>query len=286
MSLRTLPETRPFERPRNYQWDAPADVLARWAEQPLAAHDDDGATITMFDVIGEGFFSDGVTAKRISAALRAIGKKDVTIKINSPGGDLFEGMAIYNLLRQHPARVSVQVMGWAASAASVIAMAGDDIAMGVGTFMMVHNAWGLIIGNRHDMAAGADLFAQFDSALVDVYEARTGRTRADIEKLMDAETFMGASAAVENGFADRIDEGMDTPPAAPDDSAAGKALMARRQIEAALARAGQTRDQRSQMIAELTSTAAERDAGRTLAARDAGRTLAEARDLLATIRNL
>src|SRR5690606_8672083 len=204
---------------------------------------------------------------RISAALRSIGDKDVTVKINSPGGDMFEGIAIYNLLRAHKAKVTVEVLGWAASAASIIAMAGDEIRMGLGTFMMVHNAWGVVIGNRHDMRDAADLFDGFDGAIVDIYEARSGMKRADIEKLMDAETFMGPSEAVKNGFADVVDDGI----AAPEGEAniSDRGLMARRQTEAALARAGFSRDKRSEILTELNASAAPRDASRHDAPRDA-----------------
>lgn len=269
MSLRKLPEARTFQRPQNFQWDAPSDVLAKWAETaPMAASSDDD-TITMFDVIGEDWWTGGgVTAKRVSAALRAIGDKDVTVKINSPGGDMFEGIAIYNLLRSHPAKVTVEVLGWAASAASIIAMAGDEIRMGLGTFMMVHNAWGVVIGNRHDMREAAELFDGFDSAIADVYEARTGLKRAEIVKLMDAETFMGPSEAVKNGFADVVDDGIEQPEG--DAKNMDRGLMARRQAEAALARAGFTRDKRSELLLEMGVSAAPRDASRSPAARDAG----------------
>lgn len=280
MSIRQLPEAKTFQRPQNFQWDAPSDVLAKWAEKPLAAESDDPNTISIYDVIGEDMWTGGgFTAKRMAAALRAIGKNPVTVKINSPGGDMFEGIAIYNLLREHPAKVTIDVMGWAASAASIIAMAGDDIRMGLGTFMMVHNAWGVVIGNRHDMAEGSKLFEGFDAAIADIYEARTGQSRKAIEKLMDAETFMGPSEAVENGFADSIAEGLKS----DDDESkpADRRLMARRQTEAALARAGFSRSVRSEMLSELMAadTAARdaggdnatgRDAGRSTAARDAG----------------
>lgn len=269
MSLRTLPEAKTFQRPQNFQWDAPSDVLARWAETPLAAADDGDNTISMFEVIGEDFWTGGgVTAKRISAALRSIGNKDVVVKLNSPGGDMFEGIAIYNLLRSHPAKVTVDVLGWAASAASIIAMAADEIRMGLGTFMMVHNAWGVVVGNRHDMRDAAALFDGFDAAIADIYEARTGMKRADITKLMDGETFMGPTEAVKNGFADVIDEGL----TAADGEAKNmdRGLMARRQTEAALAKAGFSRDKRSEMLSEMGLPAAPRDASRPTAARDAG----------------
>lgn len=271
MSLRKLPEAKTFSRPNNFQWDCHSDVLAKWAEiSPMAASDDD-ATISIFDVIGEDFWTGGgFTAKRMDAALRSIGNTDVTVMINSPGGDLFEGIAIYNLLRDHPAKVTIHVLGWAASAASVIAMAGDDIAMGLGSFMMVHNAWGMVVGNRHDMRDGADLFDGFDSAITDIYEARTGIKRSQIESLMDKETFMSPSMAVENKFADRIDEGIDDGA-----SNAAKAnnfnpgLKARRSIEASLAGAGFTRKDRSEMISALMNEDALRDASPQTAPRDA-----------------
>ena len=270
MSLRQLPEAPTMARPQNYQWDAPSDVLAKWAEHSFAAAPgaDADATISIFDVIGEdGWTGGGVTAKRISAALRSIGNRDVIVRINSPGGDMFEGIAIYNLLRTHPAKVTVEVLGWAASAASIIAMAGDVIRMGLGSFMMVHNAWGLVIGNRHDLREAANLFDGFDAALADIYEARTGIDRVGIERLMDAETFMTAAQAVEYGFADAVDDGVAAP--SGDAKSTDRRLMALRQTEAALAKAGFTRTMRSEMLSELIGSAT-RDAGQPSAARDAG----------------
>ncbi len=261
MSLRKLPEARTFQRPQNYHWDAPSDVLAKWAERPLAATADDPNTITIFDVIGEDFWTGGgFTAKRMSAALRSIGNNDVTVQVNSPGGDMFEGIAIYNMLRGHPAKVTIEVMGWAASAASIIAMAGDEIRMGLGTFMMVHNAWGVVVGNRHDMREAATLFGQFDAALADIYQARTGIKRDEIVKLMDAETFMAAARTVECGFADVVDAGIEA--ASADTKNTDRRLMARRQTEAALARAGFARTIRSEILSEIIASAALRDARR------------------------
>jgi ATP-dependent Clp protease protease subunit len=282
MSLRKMPEAKVFQRPSNFQWEAPPEILSKWAGAPLAATSENDNSITMFDVIGEDFWTGGgVTAKRVSGALRSIGDQEVVVRINSPGGDLFEGIAIYNLLRAHPAKVTVEVLGWAASAASIIAMAGDEIRMGLGTFMMVHNAWGMVVGNRHDMREAADLFDGFDSAIVDIYEARTGRTRKDIAALMDDETFMGPTEAVAKGFADKVDD--DLRAAANSADGADRGLMARRQIEAALAKAGFSRDIRSEMFAEL-GIAAPRDASR-LAARDAGIDVAALERLIQTIKS-
>lgn len=284
MSLRSLPEAPTMARPRNYQWDAPSDVLAKWAETaPMAAAEDD-RSISIFDVIGDDPWSGGgVTAKRISAALRAIGDTDVTVKINSPGGDMFEGIAIYNLLRAHPAKVTVEVLGWAASAASIIAMAGDEIRMGTGTFMMVHNAWGMVIGNRHDMREAATLFDSFDSAIADIYEARTGVKRSEIEKLMDAETFMGASEAVEYGFADGTTDDADpaSGPAVSASATVPSQILAKRRIDAALAQQGISRTERRKMLNQIAGThnAAEP------AMHDAGFDIAAMQRLIKTIKS-
>lgn len=269
MTLRKLPQAKLLDRPQGYQWDTPTDAFARWAEKPLAAAADEPNTINILDVIGQDpWTGDGFTAKRLSGALRGIGAKPVTVAINSPGGDMFEGVAIYNLLREHPAKVTVDVLGMAASAASVIAMAGDEVRMGPGSFIMVHNAWGLVVGNRHDMADAAKLFEGFDGAMADIYEARTGQPRAEIVKLMDSETFMGPSEAVKLGFADTVEEGRKAFAAAANDT--DPQLMARRRLEGILAKAGYPRSQRADMLGPLlSSSTAPRDAGRS-ATRDAG----------------
>ena len=252
MSLRKLPEVKAFERPAGIQWDPPSDALARWANLPQAAEADDGATISIYDVIGEDWWTGGgFTSKRCAAALRAIGKRDVTVNINSPGGDMFEGLAIYNLLREHPAKVTVKVMGLAASAASVIAMSGDHIEMGLGTFMMIHNAWGVVIGNRHDMRSIADIFDEFDAAMAEIYEARTTQPAADIAELMDNETWIRAKQAVEKGFADDIFDGPDE---TTDNASAQGTIPARRRVDCLLAQQGVPRSERRRLFRDIVGT--------------------------------
>src|SRR5690606_28928317 len=115
---------------------------------------------------GRNPFSDiDNSEKRISAALASIGKRDITVNINSPGGNFFSGLAIYNLLRAHPAKVTVNVLAMAGSAASIIAMAGDEIAMDAGAQIMVHKASGVIVGNEYDARESASLLAQVDAAM-------------------------------------------------------------------------------------------------------------------------
>jgi len=279
MSLRTLPEAKVFPRPKNYQPEAPSDVMADWSAKPLAAEADDASTISIYDVIGDDFWSGGgFTAKRASAALRSIGANPVTVNINSPGGDMFEGIAIYNAFRAHPAKVTVNVMGIAASAASIIAMAGDEVNMGLGTFMMVHNAWGLVVGNQHDLAEASELFGQFDSALADIYEARTGQSRASIEKLMDAESFLSPADAVEKGFADSVDKELK---AAVSNQAHPGSVNAKRRIESLLAKQDVPRSERRRLLNELTGGT--HDAAPTVT-QDAGLDLAAVRQLIETIK--
>jgi ATP-dependent Clp protease protease subunit len=281
MTLRKLPEAKAFQRPQNYQWDAPSEVLAKWSEAPKATAVDSDTVISILDVIGEDWWSgNGVTAKRISAALRSVGTKDITVRINSPGGDMFEGIAIYNLLRGHQAKVTVEIIGWAASAASIIAMAGDEIRMGLGSFMMVHNAWGVVVGNRHDMRDAADLFDSFDSALVDIYEARTGTKRAAIEKLLDAETFMSASEAVDQGFADAVDKDLVAPTESSGQARADAS--ARDRLDVLLAKQGVPRAERRRLLREASGT---RDAADPLPTPGAGLDLAAARQLIETLRS-
>jgi ATP-dependent protease ClpP protease subunit len=233
-----------LQRPHSYQFDAPVEALDKW--KPFAA-EADADTISIYDVIGQDMWTgEGVTAKRVAAALRSIGGKPVSVNINSPGGDMFEGLAIYNLLVEHPAEVTVRVMGLAASAASIIAMAGDRVEMGLGSMLMIHNSWGLVMGNQNDMRAAAETFSEFDAAMADIYAARTGLDANEVSAMMDAETFMRAESAIEKGFADATFE-------APDYDTKDKgddAKKARARLDATLARAGMPRSERRALLRE------------------------------------
>lgn len=201
------PAALPMPADRRVAAFAPASVYDRWGEEAAGvravARGDN--VITMFEDIGEDFWTGGgVTAKKVAAQLRAIGERPVEVQINSPGGDMFEGIAIYNVLREHPQPITVKVMGMAASAASLIAMAGDEVQIGVSSFLMIHNCWVLAMGNRHDMADVAEWLAPFDQAMVDLYALRTTAKAEDIAKWMDAETWMSGTTAIERGFADSL----------------------------------------------------------------------------------
>lgn len=130
--------------------------------------------------------------------------KRVIVRLNSPGGDVFEGFAIYNALARHPAEVVIEVDALAASAASIIAMAGDKIRMAANSMMMIHRAWTIAWGNALELTDVVALLEKVDANLVETYVARTGQKAADVQGWLDAETWMTAAEAVERGFADEI----------------------------------------------------------------------------------
>ncbi len=202
MTMRNLPSAKVNARPGLRSEMAPS-ALDRWNSGVKAASEDDN-TISILDPIGEDWYGNGVTSKRVSAALRAIGKKDVTVSINSPGGDYFEGLAIYNLLRDHPAKVTVKIVGIAASAASVIAMAADEVQIARAGFIMIHNTWVVGAGDRHALRDIADWLEPFDMTAIDIYAARTGLDDKDIAGMLDRETWIGGADAVDKGFADSL----------------------------------------------------------------------------------
>lgn len=256
----------------NVRFDLSPKALQRWNPGVQAAAEADN-DIGIFDVIGEDMWGEGVSSKRIAAALRGIGAENpVTVNINSPGGDLFEGLTIYNLLKEHKGTVTVKVMGLAASAASIIAMAGDNVQISRAGFFMIHNAWTLAIGNRHDLRDIADFLEPLDRSMADVYSARTGDDIEALQALMDQETWIGGSDAVTQNFADAL---LDSDQIDADASAAGGKVAAKK-LDIALAKAGLSRADRRQLLNEFKSTTRNAgDAGTHNAADDSTRHAAE-----------
>lgn len=253
---RSRPGAMPVPATQDVHAFTKADVLERWAGECAGVRALEGGdnVITMFDVIGEDYWSGGgITAKKVAAQLRAIGDRPVEVQINSAGGDMFEGIAIYNVLREHSKDITVKVMGMAASAASIIAMAGDRIEIGAASFLMIHNCWVLAIGNRHDMAETAEWLAPFDKAMVDVYAARSGQKPEDIAKWMDAETFMSGSQAIERGFADAL-LAADAVTVDPDAQAGERSINDLRALELTLVSAGYTRSDARARINKIKGT--------------------------------
>lgn len=163
------------------------------------------AEILLYDQIGESFWGGGTSAKQFAEQLKAIEKVDsITLRINSPGGDVFEGAAMYDLIAQSSIPVDVVVDGLAASAAFTVAMAGRSISIGEAGMMMTHNARGMTFGTASDMKSTADLLDKISNQMAELYAKRSGMAVADVKALMDAETWMTPDECVAKGFASKI----------------------------------------------------------------------------------
>lgn len=158
------------------------------------------ATVYIYDEISLW----GISANQFVKDLNDITAKTINLRINSPGGNVFDGITIYNSLRDHAATVKVQVDGLAASIASIIAMAGDEIRMAKNSFLMVHNAWSYTAGNAAELRKLADTLDKIDATLTQTYQDKTGMPTADIQQLMADETWLNADEALAKGFADFV----------------------------------------------------------------------------------
>jgi ATP-dependent protease ClpP protease subunit len=162
-----------------------------------------GAEIVIYDEIG----AFGIPAKAFLDELKALGPvAELTVRINSPGGSLFDGVAIYNALRRHDAAITVWIDGIAASIASMIAMAGDEVVMPENAMLVLHDPSGLVAGTASDMRAMAEALDRMKAGMVAAYRDKSGRDDAEIDALMAAETWLSAKEAVALGLADRVEQ--------------------------------------------------------------------------------
>ena len=169
----------------------------------------DRAEIYLYGVIGADWFGDGITAKRFADDMKALGSvKTIDLRINSEGGSVFDGKAMYSLLNEHKARVITHIDGLAASAASFVAMAGDEIEISEGGFVMIHNAWMVAAGDAHEFRRTADLLDTVNGTILDVYAARSKLDKGALAKMMNDETWLTAAEAIKHGFADRMVENL------------------------------------------------------------------------------
>ena len=223
----------------------------RW-NPAIKASDENDNTIGIYDPIGYDYWDDsGVTAKRISAALRSLDGADVVVNINSPGGDAFEGLAIYNLLREYKGHVTVRVLGVAASAASFIAMAADEIQIARAGFFMIHNAWTGLWGNRNDLRETADFLEQIDDTIADIYHVRSGLSMDELKADMDKERWINGRDAIDSGFADAF---LPSDVVVEDTKNFTKEKVAAHKADILLAKAGMSRSSRRELIQDLKGT--------------------------------
>lgn len=171
----------------------------------------DVAELLIYDVIGYDFWTgEGVTAKQFVKDLAALPESVATIKVrvNSPGGDVFDAVAIANALKQHKARVEMSIEGLAASAATIITSAGDVIAMADNALLMIHNPWSWAVGEAKDMRKVADDLDKIRGSIIATYRWVSSLSAEEISALMDATTWMDADEAIANGFATDKVEGL------------------------------------------------------------------------------
>lgn len=164
--------------------------------------------ITIYGVIGSSWYGESFSASDIDRALKEANGNDLKVHVNSPGGDAFVGIAVYNRLKRYEGKVTIYVDGWACSAASVIVMAADELIMGLGSMLMFHEASSIVWGSKTDMRKEAEVLDELEEGIIDIYMTKANETREEIRKKVDAETWFSAKKAVELGFADKA-EGVD-----------------------------------------------------------------------------
>ncbi|MFZ3578809.1 head maturation protease, ClpP-related [Virgibacillus sp. DJP39] len=152
------------------------------------------------------WFDDDITPKQFKTELYEGGEPsdDIVVKLHSPGGDCFAAAQIYNMLKEYPGHISIQVDGLAASAASVIAMAGDEVCVSPLSVLMIHNPAMLVAGEVSDLESGINLLSEVKESIMNAYQTKTGLSRLKISNMMNAETWMSAHKAIELKFADRV----------------------------------------------------------------------------------
>jgi ATP-dependent Clp endopeptidase proteolytic subunit ClpP len=186
-----------INRPYNFRRPKDAAPKTWYSIKSVAA---ETVEVAIYDEIGYW----GVTASDFVNELSGVDAKNITLRVNSPGGDVFDGLAILNSLRNHPATVNVMVDGLAASAASFIAMAGDSVTMAPNSMMMIHEASGLCMGNAVDMRELADLLDKTSANIADIYSRRSGRPADEHRSAMRSETWYSDQEAVDAGLADTV----------------------------------------------------------------------------------
>lgn len=175
------------------------------ASYSMKAKTEDAADVYLYDIIGDSW--DGTTAKQFANDLKALGvMKTLNIFINSPGGSVFDGVAIYNVLQRHEAKKNIHIDGIAASIASVVAMVGDTITIAKNGMMMIHDPWAFAMGTAEDMRKAADSLDKIKDVIIQTYVDRTKQKSEDVATMMSNETWFTADEAVAAGFADEVSD--------------------------------------------------------------------------------
>jgi ATP-dependent Clp endopeptidase proteolytic subunit ClpP len=195
----------------SYRNQKNAEAIAKYWDKPLARSDwykinamsVDDTEIMIYDVIGWPF----VEASEFIRALNEISSKSITVRINSPGGDVFDAVAIFNALQSHKSKVITRIESLAASSASFIALAGKEVQAYQNAMMMIHNSWVYAAGNQYDLRELADILEKIDGNMVDIYSSNSDVGKKEIKDMMKAETWLTAKEAQAKGFIDKIVDG-------------------------------------------------------------------------------
>jgi ATP-dependent Clp protease protease subunit len=167
------------------------------------------AEILIYGSIGTSWFEDSISAKQFSEELKKLDStvNEIELRINSPGGDCFDGFAIANRIKQHPAKVTCYIDGLCASIATIIALAADEVVIGEGAQMMIHKCWTVAAGNESDFEDVIARLQSIDEQLITTYVKKTKMSRAEVKELVHAETWFNADEAIAAGFCDKKFEG-------------------------------------------------------------------------------
>lgn len=230
-----------LELAKKLQCKNESSIKAREKWVPLAAKNEND--INILGEIGDDWTDSDTTLDRVQRKLKASNGGDVVVNINSFGGSMFEGVAIYNALRQHEGKVTVKTLGIAASAASLIAMAGDEIHMAESSFLMIHNSWTFAVGNRYELASLCENMEKFDDVMAGIYSDRMMIKKDRIQEMMDDEYYMPGTEAIEAGFALNLFEN--------DFPEGDGSVIAAHKVDLYLAKQGVPRSQRRELIKDI-----------------------------------
>lgn len=261
----------------NYRNSKNADAVARFWGKSLSNPDwysikeqnKDNTEIFIYDVIGWPFIDANIFVQELSK----IDTKNITLRINSPGGDVFDGMAIHNALKAHESNVITKIEGIAASMGSVVALAGDEVQAYDNTMLMIHDPWSIAIGNQYDFKEISDILSQLSENILSVYYKKSKVGKRALKQMMKDETWMKPDVAKEKGFIDTIIDGSENDVEAkfdlsmfahtPEDiicAKEGKELTVR-EIERALRDAGASLNSAKRIAAGCSNKDYQRDVG-------------------------
>jgi len=220
------------------------------------------STVYIYDELG--WF--GLTSEQLVKDINAIDSKVLHLRFNSPGGSVFDGTAVFNAIKQHKSKTITHIDGLAASIASVIALASDEVRMAENAFLMIHDPWSIVIGNADVMREEADLLEKVGGVIAKTYMDKSGKDEKEIKELMNAETWMTAEEALEMGFIDAIDKNTDDEkaratmfdlsvfanvPETLSEMKATKKDLNQRDLEKSLRDAGYSRNQAKEIVAKV-----------------------------------